>query len=59
MADVTVADANGVFLVLHPSRRYFAAQKTITNDAAIHTNGFQDLYAVFADEPSGAAPNYG
>jgi cytochrome c-type biogenesis protein CcmF len=53
VADVTVADADGVFLTLHPSRRFFAMQKTITNDAAIHTNGFQDLYAVFADEPPG------
>ncbi len=26
----------------------------ITNDAAIHTNGFQDIYAVFADEPTGS-----
>ncbi|WP_297489269.1 heme lyase CcmF/NrfE family subunit [Acidocella sp.] len=52
VADVTVADDRGVFLTLHPSRRFFAAQKTITNDAAIHTNGFQDLYAVFAAEPT-------
>jgi cytochrome c-type biogenesis protein CcmF len=48
-----VADDKGVFLQLHPSRRYFAIQKTTTNDAAIHTNGFQDLYAVFAGEPAG------
>jgi cytochrome c-type biogenesis protein CcmF len=53
VADLTVADSSGVFLHLHPSRRFFAAQKVITNDAAIHTNGFQDLYAVFADEPAG------
>jgi len=52
VADITVADHNGIFLHLHPARRFFAAQKTITNDAAIHTNGFQDLYAVFADEPA-------
>jgi cytochrome c-type biogenesis protein CcmF len=53
VADINIADNSGVFLHLHPSRRYFAAQKVVTNDAAIHTNGFQDLYAVFADEPSG------
>ena len=53
VADITVADKNGVFLRLHPSRRFFTTQKTITNDAAIHTNGFRDLYAVFADEPAG------
>ena len=53
VADITVADKDGVFLRLHPSRRFFTTQKTITNDAAIHTNGFRDLYAVFADEPAG------
>ncbi len=37
---------------LHPSRRFFAAQKTVTDDAAIRTNGFQDIYATFADEPA-------
>ncbi|MBB5372403.1 heme lyase CcmF/NrfE family subunit [Acidocella aromatica] len=47
VADITV---NG--LTLHPSRRFFAAQHVTTNDAAIHTNGFQDIYAVFADEPA-------
>jgi cytochrome c-type biogenesis protein CcmF len=51
IADVTVSDDGHAFLTLHPSRRFFAAQHTITNDAAIHTNGFQDLYAVFAGEP--------
>ncbi len=53
VADITVADKDGVFLRLHPSRRFFTTQKTITNDAAIHTNGFRDLYAVFADESAG------
>ncbi len=53
VADVVVSDNGRAFLTLHPSRRFFVAQKTITNDAAIHTNGFQDLYAVFADEPAG------
>ncbi|MDE8346175.1 MAG: heme lyase CcmF/NrfE family subunit [Acidocella sp.] len=54
VADISVADNGKVFLNLHPSRRFFSAQKVITNDAAIHTNGFQDLYAVFADEPPGS-----
>ena len=53
VADVAVSNGGKAFLTLHPSRRFFTAQKTITNDAAIHTNGFQDLYAVFADEPAG------
>ncbi len=42
-------------LVLHPARRFFSAQGVITSDAAIHTNGFLDLYAVFAGEPNGNA----
>lgn len=53
VADITVSDHGRAFLTLHPSRRYFAVQKVVTNDAAIHTNGFQDIYAVFADEPAG------
>jgi len=47
VADITVDG-----LTLHPARRFFTAQHVITNDAAIHTNGFQDIYAVFADEPA-------
>jgi cytochrome c-type biogenesis protein CcmF len=47
VADITV---NG--LTLHPARRFFTAPHVTTTDAAIHTNGFQDLYAVFADEPA-------
>jgi cytochrome c-type biogenesis protein CcmF len=53
VADITVSDNGHAFLTLHPKRRFFTAQKTITNDAAINTNGFQDIYAVFADEPAG------
>ncbi len=52
VADVSVADASGVFLTLHPSRRFFTAQKVITNDAAIHTNFVRDIYVVFAAEPA-------
>jgi len=54
VADISIANSHGIFLTLHPSRRFFSAQKTITNDAAINTNGFQDIYAVFADEPPGS-----
>jgi cytochrome c-type biogenesis protein CcmF len=53
IADITLSADGKAFLTLHPSRRFFAAQKTVTNDAAINTNGFQDIYAVFADEPAG------
>jgi cytochrome c-type biogenesis protein CcmF len=52
VADLTLSEKGTAFLTLHPSRRFFTAQKTITNDAAIRTNGFQDIYAVFADEPA-------
>jgi cytochrome c-type biogenesis protein CcmF len=53
IADVTLSAHGKPFLTLHPSRRNFAAQGTITDDAAINTNGFQDIYAVFSDEPAG------
>jgi cytochrome c-type biogenesis protein CcmF len=53
VADVTISDDGKPFLTLHPSRRIFTTPKVITNDAAIHTNGFQDIYVVFADEPAG------
>ncbi|MDD2705230.1 MAG: heme lyase CcmF/NrfE family subunit [Acidocella sp.] len=53
VADITLSQNGEPFLTLHPSRRNFMAQKVTTNDAAIHTNGFQDIYAVFADEPAG------
>ncbi|OYV30159.1 MAG: hypothetical protein B7Z81_14525 [Acidocella sp. 20-61-6] len=53
VADVTISDEGKPFLTLHPSRRIFTTPKVITNDAAIHTNGFQDIYVVFADEPAG------
>jgi len=52
VADLTLSENGQPFMQLHPSRRFFAAQKTITNDAAIRTNGFQDIYATFADEPT-------
>ncbi|WP_298283081.1 heme lyase CcmF/NrfE family subunit [Acidocella sp.] len=42
-------------LKLYPTRRFFSAQGIITSDAAIHTNGFVDLYTVFAGEPNGNA----
>jgi cytochrome c-type biogenesis protein CcmF len=53
IADVTLSAHGHPFLTLHPSRRNFAAQGTVTDDAAINTNGFQDIYAVFSDEPAG------
>jgi cytochrome c-type biogenesis protein CcmF len=52
VADITLSKDGKPFLVLHPSRRFFDTPKVVTNDAAIKTNGFQDIYAVFADEPA-------
>ena len=43
------------FLVMQPSRRAFPVQKMTTTEAAIHTNGFADLYAVLGEERDGAA----
>ncbi|WP_298215192.1 heme lyase CcmF/NrfE family subunit [Acidocella sp.] len=54
VADLTVSEGGRVFLTLHPARRMFPGG-VVTNDAAIHTNGWQDLYAVFADERDGGA----
>ncbi len=53
VADITLSAHGHALLTLHPSRRDFSAQDTTTDDAAINTNGFQDIYAVFSDEPAG------
>jgi cytochrome c-type biogenesis protein CcmF len=53
VADLTISKNGRVIQQLHPSRRFFATPKVVTNDAAIRTNGFQDIYATFADEPAG------
>lgn len=54
VADIDVALNNHVFLHLHPAQRLFA-DGIITDQAAIHTNLVQDLYAVFAGAHEGAA----
>jgi cytochrome c-type biogenesis protein CcmF len=56
IADVTISSGGKPFLTLHPSRRVFVNPAGVTtNDAAIHTNGFQDIYVVFAAEQNGGA----
>jgi cytochrome c-type biogenesis protein CcmF len=56
IADVTISAHGKPFLSLHPSRRIFVNPAGVTtNDAAIHTNFFQDIYVVFAAEQSGGA----
>jgi cytochrome c-type biogenesis protein CcmF len=53
IADVSIGANGKNFLTLHPSRRMFINPAGVTtNDAAIHTNGVQDIYVVFADEPA-------
>jgi len=47
---------NGVPVrTLEPSKRSFQVQRMITTEAAIHTNGLRDLYAVLGEERDGAA----
>ena len=38
---------------LSPQRRFFPLAQTTTGEAAIHTNGFGDLYAVLGEEAQG------
>jgi cytochrome c-type biogenesis protein CcmF len=38
--------------IMRPEKRFYPVQQTPTTDAAIHTNGFADLYAVI-NEPVG------
>jgi cytochrome c-type biogenesis protein CcmF len=52
VADVSIGKDGKNFLTLHPSRRLFINPKVTTNDASIQTNGFQDIYVVFANEPA-------
>ncbi len=42
-------------LAMHPSRRSFPVQRITTTEAAIHTTGFADIYAVLGEERDGAA----
>ncbi len=55
IATILVSDGRGPFLTLEPSRRAFPVQRMTTTDAAIHTNGLRDLYAVLGEERDGAA----
>jgi cytochrome c-type biogenesis protein CcmF len=48
-ASFTVLDDDAVYATLEPERRFFKVQRTPTTEAAIHTTGFADLYAVIGD----------
>ena len=55
IATIEVTRDGAPFLMLHPSRRTFATQRMTTTEAAIHTNGIRDLYAVLGEERDGVA----
>ena len=54
VADISVNQNGHAVLMLHPARRFFPDDGT-TNTVAVHTNFFQDLYAVFTMEQNGTA----
>ena len=55
IADIAVTRDGRPVVMLHPSRRAFTTQRTTVTDAAIHTNGIADLYAVLGEERNGEA----
>ena len=55
MANIRVIRPGEPDLLMHPSRRSFPVQRVTTTEAAIHTNGFGDIYAVLGEERDGAA----
>lgn len=55
VADLRVTHDGAFVTQLAPSRRAFPVQKITTTEAAIHTTGFSDLYAVVGDERDGGA----
>ena len=55
LANIRVIRPGSADLVMHPSRRTFPVQRVTTTEAAIHTTGFADIYAVLGEERDGAA----
>ena len=55
MATIAVSRDGRPVTMLSPSRRNFPVQRITTTEARIHTDGFQDLYAVLGEERDGAA----
>ncbi len=55
MANIRVIRPGKPDLVMHPSRRTFRCRRMTTTEAAIHTTGFADIYAVLGEERDGAA----
>ncbi|MFC0407688.1 heme lyase CcmF/NrfE family subunit [Roseomonas elaeocarpi] len=52
-ATVEVLRDGQLVTTLDPQRRFFPLAQTTTGEAAIHTNGFGDLYAVLGEEGQG------
>jgi cytochrome c-type biogenesis protein CcmF len=55
VADILVSRGGKPLMTMHPSRRAFTTQRTTITDAAIHTNGFADIYTVLGEEHDGEA----
>ncbi len=55
VANIRVIRPGEPDLVMHPSRRSFPTQRVTTTEAAIHTTGFSDIYAVLGEERDGGA----
>ena len=55
MANIRVIRPGQADLDMHPSRRTFPVQQITTTEAAIHTTGMADIYAVLGEERDGAA----
>ncbi len=55
VANVRVIRPGQADLNMHPSRRTFPVQQITTTEAAIHTTGMADIYAVLGEERDGAA----
>jgi cytochrome c-type biogenesis protein CcmF len=55
VANIRVIRPGEPDLIMHPSRRTFPVQRVTTTEAAIHTTGFADIYAVLGEERDGAA----
>lgn len=53
VANLVVHRPGKADLEMHPSRRTFTTQKMTTTEAAIHTTGFADIYAVLGEERDG------
>ena len=54
-AEIVVARNGRAVATLEPQRRFYPVQRMTTTEAAIHTTGLADLYAVLGEERDGGA----